>query len=153
VLFPKIALCDFRRDAQSKNLSYAFIGTLSPPRAVIPRPPCPRLFAAVITRAPFARGICFSPVAQGALTAFVSGPGLLPLPAPHPCSPRGGMPKTHLDFERNVWVLKEPMMICSEITPEPEPIGARSAPGFAAGAREDRRHTRTAPTTRRFPAR
>jgi len=32
----------------------------SPPRAVIPSPPCPRLFAAVITRAPFARGICFS---------------------------------------------------------------------------------------------
>jgi len=81
VLFPKIALCDFRRDAQSKNLSYAFIRTLSPPRAVIPRPPFPRLFAAGITRAPFARGICFllfafRPfVAQGALTAFVSGPG------------------------------------------------------------------------------
>ena len=80
MLFPKIALCDFRRDAQSKNLSYAFIRTLSPPRAVIPRPPFPRLFAAGITRAPFARGICFllfafRPfVAQGALTAFVSGP-------------------------------------------------------------------------------
>ena len=81
MLFPKIALCDFRRDAQSKNLSYAFIRTLSPPRSVIPRPPCSRLFAAVITRAPFARGIgfllfAFRPfVAQGALTAFVSGPG------------------------------------------------------------------------------
>jgi hypothetical protein len=93
-------------------------------------------------------------VAQGALTVFVSGPGDFSLcGCPNPCSPRGGMPKTHLDFERNVWVLKKPMMTCSETTQSPAQIGAQSAPGCDAGAIEDRRHRRTAPTNRRCHAR
>jgi hypothetical protein len=90
VLFPKIVLCDFRRDAQSKNpssLSFAHSRHL----ALSSRAPVPSFVCCCHHEGAFCpRDLLFAfrPfVAQGALTAFVSGPGAFAFAgAPRLCS-------------------------------------------------------------------